>query len=192
MQRIKCVVVGDGAVGKTSLLISYATNEFYDKYIPTLFDNYTVTVMIGEEPYTLELCDTAGQEDYDRLRPLAYPQTNVFLVCFSVVLPSSFENVKERWILELLHHCQQTPFLLVGTQCDLRNDNAVIAQLQTTFEKPVSFEHGNKLAKELRAVKFVECSALTQEGIKNVFDEAIRATLVPPEPPKQKMGCAML
>lgn len=52
--------------------------------------------MIGGEPYTLGLFDTAGQEDYDRLRPLSYPQTDVFLVCFSVVAPSSFENVKRR------------------------------------------------------------------------------------------------
>ena len=61
-----------------------------------VFDNYAVTVMIGGEPYTLGLFDTAGQEDYDRLRPLSYPQTDVFLVCFSVVSPSSFENVKEK------------------------------------------------------------------------------------------------
>ncbi|VDP22878.1 unnamed protein product [Onchocerca flexuosa] len=90
MQTIKCVVVGDGAVGKTCLLISYTTNKFPSEYVPT------VTVMIGGEPYTLGLFDTAGQEDYDRLRPLSYPQTDVFLVCFSVVAPSSFENVKEK------------------------------------------------------------------------------------------------
>ncbi len=61
-----------------------------------VFDNYAVTVMVGDEPYTLGLFDTAGQEDYDRLRPLSYPQTDVFLVCFSVVSPASFENVKEK------------------------------------------------------------------------------------------------
>lgn len=61
-----------------------------------VFDNYAVTVMISGEPYTLGLFDTAGQEDYDRLRPLSYPQTDVFLVCFSVVSTSSFENVKEK------------------------------------------------------------------------------------------------
>lgn len=49
---------------------------------------------IGDEPYTLGLFDTAGQEDYDRLRPLSYPQTDVFLICFSVNSPASFENVK--------------------------------------------------------------------------------------------------
>lgn len=52
--------------------------------------------MIGGEPYTLGLFDTAGQEDYDRLRPLSYPQTDVFLICFSVVAPASFENVREK------------------------------------------------------------------------------------------------
>ena len=94
-----------------------------------VFDNYAVTVMIGGEPYTLGLFDTAGQEDYDRLRPLSYPQTDVFLVCFSVVSPSSFENVKEKWVPEITHHCQKTPFLLVGTQIDLRDDAATIEKL---------------------------------------------------------------
>ncbi|PIO63034.1 Ras family protein, partial [Teladorsagia circumcincta] len=77
-----------------------------------------VTVMIGGEPYTLGLFDTAGQEDYDRLRPLSYPQTDVFLVCFSVVAPASFENVREKWVPEIAHHCSKTPFLLVGTQAN--------------------------------------------------------------------------
>ncbi|KAF3428643.1 hypothetical protein E2986_13650 [Frieseomelitta varia] len=195
MQTIKCVVVGDGAVGKTCLLISYTTNKFPSEYVPTVFDNYAVTVMIGGEPYTLGLFDTAGQEDYDRLRPLSYPQTDVFLVCFSVVSPSSFENVKEKrfynseilqWVPEITHHCQKTPFLLVGTQIDLRDDAATIEKLAKNKQKPISAEQGEKLAKELKAVKYVECSALTQKGLKNVFDEAILAALEPPEPMKKQ------
>ncbi|CAH0557180.1 unnamed protein product [Brassicogethes aeneus] len=191
MQTIKCVVVGDGAVGKTCLLISYTTNKFPSEYVPTVFDNYAVTVMIGGEPYTLGLFDTAGQEDYDRLRPLSYPQTDVFLVCFSVVSPSSFENVKEKWVPEITHHCQKTPFLLVGTQVDLRDDGATIEKLAKNKQKPISIEQGEKLAKELKAVKYVECSALTQKGLKNVFDEAILAALEPPEPVKRKK-CVIL
>ena len=136
-----------------------------------VFDNYAVTVMIGGEPYTLGLFDTAGQEDYDRLRPLSYPQTDVFLVCFSVVSPSSFENVKEKWVPEITHHCQKTPFLLVGTQIDLRDDAATVEKLAKNKQRPLSLDMGDRLARELRAVKYVECSALTQKGLKNVFDE---------------------
>eukprot|EP00043_Microstomoeca_roanoka_P017320 m.180484 g.180484 ORF g.180484 m.180484 type:complete len:192 (-) comp16615_c1_seq2:173-748(-) len=191
MQTIKCVVVGDGAVGKTCLLISYTTNKFPSEYVPTVFDNYAVTVMIGGEPYTLGLFDTAGQEDYDRLRPLSYPQTDVFLVCFSVVSMSSFENVKEKWVPEIQHHCPKTPFLLVGTQIDLRDDEATILKLQKSKQKVVSADMGEKLARDTRAVKYVECSALTQKGLKNVFDEAILAALEPQAEPRTRK-CMLL
>ncbi|KAJ3291909.1 Rho GTPase [Borealophlyctis nickersoniae] len=191
MQTIKCVVVGDGAVGKTCLLISYTTNKFPSEYVPTVFDNYAVTVMIGSEPYTLGLFDTAGQEDYDRLRPLSYPQTDVFLVCFSVVNPSSFENVREKWFPEVRHHCPGVACLLVGTQVDLRDDPLTVEKLARNRQRPVGPEQGERLAKELGAVKYLECSALTQRGLKNVFDEAIIAALDPPAP-KKKQKCRIL
>jgi len=191
MQTIKCVVVGDGAVGKTCLLISYTTNKFPSEYVPTVFDNYAVTVMIGGEPYTLGLFDTAGQEDYDRLRPLSYPQTDVFLVCFSVVAPASFENVKEKWHPEISHHCGKTPFLLVGTQIDLREDAYTTERLAKNKQRPISQDMGERLAKDIKAVKYVECSALTQKGLKNVFDEAILAALDPPQQ-ERKRKCAIL
>lgn len=112
-----------------------------------------------------------GQEDYDRLRPLSYPQTDVFLVCFSVTSPASFENVKEKWFPEVFHHCPGVPCLIVGTQIDLREDDSVRAKLQRQKQQPITEDQGRQLAKELGAVKYVECSALTQRGLKNVFDE---------------------
>ena len=125
-------------------------------------------------------CTTkSGQEDYDRLRPLSYPQTDVFLVCFSVTSPASFENVKEKWFPEVHHHCPGVPCLIVGTQVDLRDDPQVTEKLQRQKQRPVAPELGERLARELGAVKYVECSALTQKGLKNVFDE-VSAPLYPP------------
>lgn len=126
---------------------------------------------IGDEPYTLGLFDTAGQEDYDRLRPLSYPQTDVFLVCFSVTSPASFENVREKWFPEVHHHCPGVPCLIVGTQTDLRDDPSVKEKLAKQRMQPVRKEDGEKMARELGAVKYVECSALTQYKLKDVFDE---------------------
>jgi len=164
MPSIRCVVVGDGAVGKTCLLNSYATNTFPIDYVPTecIYYDFAVYGTIGGEPYNLSLRDTAGQEDYDRLRPLSYRQTDVFLVCFSVVNHSSYQNVKEKWVPEILHHCQKTPFLIVGTQVDLREDRFTLNELAIDKLRPITPEQGKKLSKELKAVKYVECSALTQ------------------------------
>ncbi|CAM9182296.1 unnamed protein product [Discosporangium mesarthrocarpum] len=194
MQNIKCVVVGDGAVGKTCLLISYTTNAFPGEYIPTVFDNYSANVMVDGKPINLGLWDTAGQEDYDRLRPLSYPQTDVFLVCFSVVDPTSFHNVKLKWIPELGHHAQGIPFILVGTKLDLRDDQDAVRRLSEKRQQPISFSEAQQLAESLGAYGYLECSALTQQGLKQVFDGAIRCVLEQKQrkqKKKKKKGCVI-
>jgi len=193
MQAIKCVVEGDGAVGKTCLLISYTTNAFPGEYIPTVFDNYSANVMIDERAINLGLWDTAGQEDYDRLRPLSYPQTDVFLICFSIVSPPSFENVRTKWNPEISHHCPNSPKLLVGTKVDLRNDEDTLERLSGKKLAPVSFEQGTKMKEDIGAKAFLECSALTQKGLKDVFDQAISTVMYPVKHPetKKKARCSL-
>ncbi|XP_029537295.1 rho-related GTP-binding protein RhoG-like [Oncorhynchus nerka] len=191
MQSIKCVVVGDGAVGKTCLLISYTTNAFPKEYIPTVFDNYSAQVTVDSRTISLNLWDTAGQEEYDRLRTLSYPQTNVFVICFSVASPPSFENVKHKWHPEVTHHCPNTPILLVGTKKDLRNDSEVLKKLKDQNQTTITQQQGIALARQIQAIKYLECSALNQDGIKEVFAEGVRAFLNP-QPVATKKPCVLL
>ncbi|XP_078662158.1 rho-related protein rac1A-like [Branchiostoma floridae x Branchiostoma belcheri] len=175
MQNIKCVVVGDGAVGKTCLLISYTTNSFPEEYIPTVFDNYSANVMVDGRPVCLGLWDTAGQEDYDRLRPLSYPNTDIFLVCFAVNSRTSLANVEARWKAELLRHEPDVPILLVGTKSDLRDEEEAQSDSKETIM--ITQDEALAAAKRIDAVQYAECSSLTQAGLKEVFDSAIRAVL---------------
>ena len=149
------------------------------------FDNYAATVCVDSQPVTLHLWDTAGMEGYDRLRPRSYPQTDVFLVCFSVVGPASFENVYQKWFPEIDHHCPNVPKILVGTQMDLLDSVSEIVKLKKKKLAPITRKQGEVMRKKTRAATYMECSALTQVGLKEVFDEAIRTAL-------QGMGCTLL
>merc|ERR1712137_319014 len=150
MQTIKCVVIGDGTVGKTCMLMSFANNTFPQEYLPTVFDNYSTHIMVDNRPYNLGLWDTAGQEEYDQMRPLCFPQTDVFIICFSLVSPPSFENVKSRWVPELKTHADSgdPDFILVGTKLDLRQSEEHLAQLKKDGITPISTEMGKSLSKE--------------------------------------------
>ncbi|XP_044005702.1 ras-related C3 botulinum toxin substrate 1-like, partial [Aphidius gifuensis] len=189
---IKCVVVGDGDVGKTSLLLSYTTNTFPGEHIPTVFDNYSVNVMVDGKPINLGLWDTAGQADFDRLRPLSYPQTDIFIICFSLVNPASFKNVKAKWYREVRHHCPEIPIILVGTKLDLREDKETIEKLKDKKLAPITYLQSLAIAKEIGAMRYLECSALTQKGLTNVFDEAIGAVLYSDPQVKKQRSCSLL
>jgi len=180
-QDIKIMVLGDGNVGKTCLLISYTTNSFPGEYVPTVFDNYNANAIVDGVPVNLGLWDTAGSDEYNTLRPLSYTGTDVFIICFSLFSPSSFENVIKKWFPEIRQHMDtKPPIVLVGTKLDLRSKPAAVESLRANNEEPISPEMGEQMRQEIGGYKYLECSALTQEGLATVFEEAVRVVLFPP------------
>ncbi|KAJ3230460.1 GTP-binding protein Rho1 [Chytriomyces hyalinus] len=175
--RRKLVIVGDGACGKTCLLIVYSKKQFPEVYVPTVFENYIADINIDGRRVELALWDTAGQEDYDRLRPLSYPDSHVILICFAVDSPDSLDNVQEKWISEVLHFCAGLPIILVACKKDLRNDPRVIEDLRKTGQSPVQPQQGQAVAEKIGAYRYLECSARTGEGVAEVFEHATRAAL---------------
>lgn len=147
---------------------------------------------------TSSLSGILGQEDYDRLRPMSYTNANVFLVCFSVISRSSFENVADKWVPELKKYAKGVPFILVGTQSDRRNG--------APASRVISPKEGAELAKKLGAVEYAECSAKTRDGLRDVFVGAIMTSTYSPAkdkptqkardrspiPNKRKSSCAIL
>ncbi|CAL5391519.1 unnamed protein product [Camellia sinensis] len=195
---IKCVTVGDGAVGKTCMLISYTSNTFPTDYVPTVFDNFSANVVVDGSTVNLGLWDTAGQEDYNRLRPLSYRGADVFLLAFSLISRASYENISKKWIPELRHYAPTVPVVLVGTKLDLREDKQYL--INHPGATPITAAQGEELKKMIGAAIYIECSSKTQQmiglssrcqpswdrNVKAVFDAAIKVVLQPPKPKRRR------
>ena len=159
------------------LLIRSTTGEFPLDYGPgQKFIYYTATERVNGKPFTINMMDTPGQEDYDGLRPHSYPKTDVFLVCFSLVDVNSFEDVKMKWVPEVRRVCPDTPIILVGTKLDLKDDQDTLRQLKSRRQRPVRHEEGVMKQRKIGAVKYLECSAKTAVGLKPVIYEIVRAS----------------
>ncbi|ODQ79801.1 hypothetical protein BABINDRAFT_161495 [Babjeviella inositovora NRRL Y-12698] len=158
---IKLVVVGDGGCGKTCLLVSYTQNKFPEIYVPTIFETYLAQMLApdSQKHIALSLWDTAGQEEYDRLRPLSYPDVDIILACFSLTNQTSLQNIKDAWVPELNHFCPGVPVLLVGTKSDL--------------ESSITNDQIMSIAQQVNAIGFVKCSAKTMSNVRNVFNFAL-------------------
>lgn len=158
--NMKVVVVGDGGCGKTCLLVSYVQQKFPEVYVPTVFENYVARIGTPtDKVIELALWDTAGQEEYDRLRPLSYPDVDVLLICFALDSLTSLQNVKDTWFPEVSHFCPGIPIILVGTKSDL----------PSTVDPDLPIQ----LATEINAIGYIQCSAKKMFNIKSVFNFAL-------------------
>jgi len=172
--RRKLVIVGDGACGKTSLLCSFALGEFPKEYQPTIFENYVAEIRLDGKPVQLALWDTAGQEEYEGLRPLSYAKSHVILIAFAIDTPDSLENVTSKWIEEVRSICGPViPIILVGCKSDLRP-----AQGHQDHLNYVTRAQAERVAHDIGARDYKECSALRIEGVDDVFEAATRASML--------------
>ncbi|XP_056345279.1 rho-related BTB domain-containing protein 2-like [Oenanthe melanoleuca] len=198
VETIKCVVVGDNAVGKTRLICARACNATLSQYrllathVPTVWaiDQYRVCQevlersrdVVDEVSVSLRLWDTFG--DHHKDRRFAYGRSDVVVLCFSLANPNSLRHVKTMWYPEIKHFCPRTPIVLVGCQLDLRYaDLDAVNRARRPLAKPIKPsdilppERGHEVAQEL-GVPYYETSVVAQFGVKDVFDNAIRAALV--------------
>jgi Rho family, other len=188
----KLVIIGDGACGKTSLLSVFTLGYFPTHYVPTVFENYVTDCRVDGRSVQLALWDTAGQEDYERLRPLAYSRAHIILIGFSVDSPDSLENVRHKWVEEARDRCPETPVILVGLKKDLREDPLAREEMRRRSQKFVTPREGADMAQQCGARKYLECSSLTGEGVDDVFEAATRAALLATNDASSKGGCCVI
>ena len=187
--RKKMVTVGDGSCGKTCLYTRFVKDRFPEEYVPRVFESYVGDIRVDGTTVELAFWDTIGDEQYARLRPLSYLDTDVFLMCFSIDSPKSLSKVIEKWAPEVRHFCPDVPIILVGTKKDLRNDENVKRELSKMKQEPVKSEEGSLICERINAYAYLECSAKTTEGVRDVFTTATRAALMTNERRNKRKCC---
>jgi Rho family, other len=160
--------------------------------VPTVFENYVTDCRVDGKSVQLALWDTAGQEDYERLRPLAYSKAHVILIGFSVDSPDSFENVKAKWAEEARDLCPSVPLILVGLKKDLRDDPIAIEEMRRRSQRFIGTKEGGDMREMIGARKYLECSSLTGEGVDDVFEAATRAAMINGGREGKSGGCCVI
>lgn len=188
--RRKVLIVGDSNCGKSELFHSFghfnyllpvpSTTNIDDHDISHTSILVSSSIEVRGERVKLTLCDTHGHHGYDRLRPLTYPDSDVILISFAIDSPDSLDNVEDKWISEVLRFYNGRPIILVGCKLDLRWDNRTIEELRKKNQHPVTYEEGEEVRKRIGAFTYLECSAKTREGVRDLFERATRATMYTP------------
>ncbi|EHY56021.1 GTP-binding protein RHO3 [Exophiala dermatitidis] len=191
----KLVLLGDGACGKTSLLNVFTRGFFPTVYEPTVFENYVHDIFVDGIHMELSLWDTAGQEEFDRLRSLSYDDTQAIMLCFSVDNRGSLENVGTKWIAEINEHCPGVKIVLCALKCDLREEQEKDDEEERTAppRTMIQYNEGLEVARQIGALRYLECSAMRNRGVNEAFTEAARVALqVKPARSKEDSKCTVM
>ncbi|KAK7751129.1 Rho GTPase [Diatrype stigma] len=183
-----------------------------DVYEPTVFENYVHDIFVDNVHIELSLWDTAGQEEFDRLRSLSYDNTDVVVLCFSVDSKDSLENVESKWVGEIQENCPGVKLVLVALKCDLRENTeeeddeaaaaaaaagadpaAAAAPAAQKEKKPmIDYNQGLDVARRIKAMRYLECSAMRNRGVNEAFTEAARVALSVKPAGEKEAKCAVM
>lgn len=165
----KILVLGDMAVGKTSLINQYIEHTFLEDYRPTLGVNIiSKDIEIKQIGSLIRLIfwDIAGQDKYENCRQAYYEGCSGALLVYDITRHDTFINIESKWLKDLLNNIKKKcDFILLGNKVDLK-DNRV-----------VSYEEGKDLANKIRAIDFIETSALNGENVDKAFLKLVQTVL---------------
>jgi small GTP-binding protein len=169
VMRVSCALIGDCAIGKTCLAVSYIRKRFLPEYVKTVYEKYSSSRTVDDREFELALWDTTGDFHMERIRQLVYTDVGVVIVCFSLVDPPSLQHIVSKWLPELHKYRVRAPIVLAGLKSD-RRDGAHSQSRIATAE-------GKALMRTIEARGYVECSARNGRGCSALFDAAIRAAV---------------
>ncbi|KAK0616745.1 prion-inhibition and propagation-domain-containing protein [Immersiella caudata] len=177
LKKYKLVLVGDLDADKTLLLCVMLRGSYPEVYVPTVLENYVMDITIDGYDVELAPWDTSQQEDYDRLRPLSYPDSHVILLCFRANNPTAAtkKNILERWLPELDHFCPGVPIILVGIRArdDFHDDGGPSPTSVEAEDLFVPFT----IRKEIGSARYFFCDPSTNFGIRELLEYSTRAAI---------------
>jgi Ras-related C3 botulinum toxin substrate 1 len=173
--KLQIVSVGNSQVGKTAFWITLVQGRFPADYVHAAPMNGSCNMLISGKGIELNVQDPNGSEDYDRLRPRSYAQTDVFLICYNITDRASLTQVKNKWVLEIQHFCPNTPFILIGLKNDLRDDPNTQERLRQRNESVITEQEGQEVAREIGAHSHILVSSLAEENIFTPIEHAVHA-----------------
>uniref|UniRef100_A0A0B7AYI3 Uncharacterized protein n=1 Tax=Arion vulgaris TaxID=1028688 RepID=A0A0B7AYI3_9EUPU len=174
---LKCVVVGDGSVGKTSMLMGYATNRYPTQHVPSVFDNYAGSLKFAGKKIQMQIIDAVEGTENPKFRQSLYSGTHIFVICFSVVKPASLRHVEEVWLPEIRSFTPGIPFILVGAQADLRSVDIIRDMLASSGQRPITTAEGAMLARRVGATCYIETSPEVEKNVRKLINSAIASVL---------------
>ena len=206
-ENIKCTLIGDKSVGKTSMLLSYQTNTYPSEYVPTILDTYSKATIYNDKRINLQLYDIGGEQSLENFKGQGKIGTDVFLLCFAIDNRESFTRVSSKWLPQIQNYWFSSLssddesgvrnswwiepiIILVGCKNDKSSTNSLLHEIRlrrpsrnkdprTSLESQalVTYKEAIEMKKEIRAYLYLECCSRNTTGITEIFNAAINAVL---------------